>query len=424
VRDVVQAGAWVLDHIEYSGFGVITSETNSTLSGSILYTGMRYDRDTGLSHTPNREYAAATGQWLQEDPIVFGGGDTNLRRYVGNDAANAVDPPGLYEWPWSPNAVWSFKGSVFYDVADAALEPVRIVADTGRAVTQGGSLLTNWFGWTGVYEYEPHSWLFQGLFQANTQGYKGYGPGLEAGNRYTLDVIANFLKNAWNGGLWNVIESTIAASQTGDWQPVAHSVGSAVSPFRIRGGGGRRGRGLPSGNSDPNMGPTPPGGGYLTGVAKSGDPVPVKSLPVSQGGLPNVWLPQGSPLMAMATEEDDASDNPLEKQIKSLAPNLQGLPWELDADGNLVTQSQGGHRVRAHDDLPHGDLPAHTDLHGLPGGKIKVDKQGRVIPMKGGRLGERQIEILRDELGVEATGINRAVIEATKKRGGPRPRDE
>ncbi len=94
-RDVVQAGTWVLDHVDYSGFGVIAAESNSAYGGSVLYAGMRYDRDTGLSHTPNREYAAATGQWMQEDPISFGGGDGSLRRYVGNDATNVVDPSGL-----------------------------------------------------------------------------------------------------------------------------------------------------------------------------------------------------------------------------------------------------------------------------------------------------------------------------------------
>jgi hypothetical protein len=36
-----------------------------------------------------------TGQWMQEDPNTFDAGDSNLRRYVGNDPTNMVDSSGL-----------------------------------------------------------------------------------------------------------------------------------------------------------------------------------------------------------------------------------------------------------------------------------------------------------------------------------------
>ncbi|MFM7738667.1 MAG: hypothetical protein ACKO9H_04625, partial [Planctomycetota bacterium] len=32
---------------------------------------------------------------MSEDPLGFAAGDTNLSRYVGNSATNAVDPSGL-----------------------------------------------------------------------------------------------------------------------------------------------------------------------------------------------------------------------------------------------------------------------------------------------------------------------------------------
>ncbi len=31
---------------------------------------------------------------MQKDPIGFGGGDSNLYRYVGNDPVNRIDPEG------------------------------------------------------------------------------------------------------------------------------------------------------------------------------------------------------------------------------------------------------------------------------------------------------------------------------------------
>ena len=50
-----------------------------------------------------RYYDAAVGRWISEDPLGFGAGDTNVARYVGNDAAGFVDPFGLAEQQDSEN---------------------------------------------------------------------------------------------------------------------------------------------------------------------------------------------------------------------------------------------------------------------------------------------------------------------------------
>jgi hypothetical protein len=42
-----------------------------------------------------RTLLVTTGQWMEEDRIMFEGDPSNLRRYVGNNATNAVDPSGL-----------------------------------------------------------------------------------------------------------------------------------------------------------------------------------------------------------------------------------------------------------------------------------------------------------------------------------------
>jgi RHS repeat-associated protein len=97
VRDVTvgTGGSPVLDHLEYGPFGTIVLESSPAAGGRYTYAAYAGDRGTGLSHTPNREYAAATGTWQQEDPISFDGGDSNLHRYVGNGPTNAIDPSGL-----------------------------------------------------------------------------------------------------------------------------------------------------------------------------------------------------------------------------------------------------------------------------------------------------------------------------------------
>ncbi len=43
-------------------------------------------------------YDAETGRWTSKDPILFGGGDTNLMSYVANDPVNWIDPEGLYKF--------------------------------------------------------------------------------------------------------------------------------------------------------------------------------------------------------------------------------------------------------------------------------------------------------------------------------------
>lgn len=40
-------------------------------------------------------YDPTVGKWMQEDPIRVKAGDTNIRRYVGNDPTNKTDPDGL-----------------------------------------------------------------------------------------------------------------------------------------------------------------------------------------------------------------------------------------------------------------------------------------------------------------------------------------
>jgi len=64
--------------------------------GNWVVHGGFYDSVTKLVHFGARDYDPETGRWMQRDPILFGGGDTNLYAYCGGDPVNCTDPNGLF----------------------------------------------------------------------------------------------------------------------------------------------------------------------------------------------------------------------------------------------------------------------------------------------------------------------------------------
>lgn len=108
VRDIVEyddstSTTEVVKHVKYGAFGNIDSVEDG--SGSAIpngeseihfgYTGREWDDDAGLYYYRARWYDAVAGRFISEDPLGFEAGDTNLNRYVGNNAWNATDPSGL-----------------------------------------------------------------------------------------------------------------------------------------------------------------------------------------------------------------------------------------------------------------------------------------------------------------------------------------
>jgi RHS repeat-associated protein len=97
VRDVFASSGsdtYVLDHVDYSAFGVITTETSASVGGRLKYTGEPWDVNTGLQYNNARYYSPGTGQWISQDQAGFVAGSSNLYEYVGNDPTDATDPSG------------------------------------------------------------------------------------------------------------------------------------------------------------------------------------------------------------------------------------------------------------------------------------------------------------------------------------------
>ena len=97
VRDLLDSGGSVANHIVYDAFGNVTFETDAAVDHLFGYTGRPLDEATGLQNNLNRWYDAGIGQWASEDPIGFAAGDGNLFRYVGNHPTMNADPSGLVE---------------------------------------------------------------------------------------------------------------------------------------------------------------------------------------------------------------------------------------------------------------------------------------------------------------------------------------
>jgi RHS repeat-associated protein len=98
VRDLAQFNPQtgttsVVDHREYNSYGVLVSQTNSSIVCIIGYTGRPFDQNTGLQNNLNR-WSTDCGWWLSQDPDGFGAGQTNLYGYCGNSPVNGVDPTG------------------------------------------------------------------------------------------------------------------------------------------------------------------------------------------------------------------------------------------------------------------------------------------------------------------------------------------
>jgi RHS repeat-associated protein len=84
-------------------YGVLTlvmEEDYTTISTSAYgwkhyHQGLEHNTTTGTYNNRNRVYLPALGQFASNDPLHFGAGDVNVRRYVGNGPVGTVDPSGL-----------------------------------------------------------------------------------------------------------------------------------------------------------------------------------------------------------------------------------------------------------------------------------------------------------------------------------------
>lgn len=94
----------IQQQIEYDDLGKILSDTNPGFQ-PFGFAGGIYDAPSKLVKFGARDYDAETGRWTTKDPLLFGGGDTNLFGYVENDPINFIDPDGEMKLPADPGGL-------------------------------------------------------------------------------------------------------------------------------------------------------------------------------------------------------------------------------------------------------------------------------------------------------------------------------
>jgi RHS repeat-associated protein len=136
-RDLAQYNAGtdttsITNHRVYDSFGNLVSETNAAVDHLFGFTARPWDEETDLQYNLNRWYDPVIGQWMSEDPKGLGP-DSNVRRYVGNNAIMLIDPLGLAEHTTNKQEINRNK----HEIAEAARSKQQNRAQQRREKFEG-----------------------------------------------------------------------------------------------------------------------------------------------------------------------------------------------------------------------------------------------------------------------------------------------
>jgi RHS repeat-associated protein len=142
---IINTGGTVQERYSYTPYGktfvydsIFTVRTASAFDWVYLYTGRRFDRETGLYYFRNRYYDSSLGRFCSRDPITYFDG---MNRYGNYFVLNAMDPSGL-----------SWYGSLGRGIVQGVIGGVIVVGVATLAVTLGApiAVVTIGIGVVGV----------------------------------------------------------------------------------------------------------------------------------------------------------------------------------------------------------------------------------------------------------------------------------
>ena len=116
-----------------------TSESGVTSGNPSQYTSREND-GTGLYYYRARYYSPTLQRFISQDPLGFGGGDTNLYAYTGNNPISFNDPFGLEK-----SDFWDDFLKTWEQIAD-----IRAAQDFWRKTAADAINDGNWMGATGA----------------------------------------------------------------------------------------------------------------------------------------------------------------------------------------------------------------------------------------------------------------------------------
>jgi RHS repeat-associated protein len=113
VAGLVNSAGAVVERYIYDPYGLVRylNASWATISASAYawiynFQGLRLDTVSGNDDGRGRQYRATLARWLQVDPILIRGGDTNFYRTEADNPISATDPSGLARAKGPPLPPW------------------------------------------------------------------------------------------------------------------------------------------------------------------------------------------------------------------------------------------------------------------------------------------------------------------------------